>query len=111
MPVKSKTRVVTLAQLALLPVGTLLACVKFDKVQILVDWVDFDVQGVMQVSEPFYLGHVDDTWINLRPMLADIHISDGRVVPDFTPTSIARNSTFPHRFVIYEADGIYRRDK
>lgn len=90
-------KIVTLAQLALLPRETLVASLRLtDK-----GMVQFDSQGIVDVGPLHRILGCDATWIHLSPVLPDVRIVDGRVESSWQPTSICLDNEFPHRFVVY----------
>jgi len=94
------TRIVTLAQLALLPKGTLVCHVNADSDGV----AEFDIQGTLQVGPLHRLYRVDERWVLLSPVLPDVRVVDGRAVPSFGSTTYMLPTTFPHRFVVYSDD-------
>lgn len=103
MPVTS--RVVTLAQLALLPFGTMVACVKFGEF----GQVDHDCQGIVQVGPVHTLGYTDDAWVNLHPVLPEIRWHEGRLEETYEPVAIMRPAFCDHRFIVYSKEAITDR--
>ena len=95
---RTKSRVVTLAQLALLPRGTLVACVKFDDTY---GQVQHDCQGIVQVGPIHALHSVDTDYVTLRPVVPEIRWHEGRVEESYEPTHIGRVNFCDHRFIVY----------
>lgn len=98
----STSRIVTLAQLALLPRGTMVACIRMNEQ----NQVVHDCQGIVEVGPVHKIGHVSEEWVNLHPMLPDVQIIEGVVEDSYEPTCIARENRHDHRFVVYDADAI-----
>lgn len=90
-------RIVTLAQLALMPAGTEVSMLKLDDYR----HVEFDVQGVVQLDQLERLYQVDSRHVVLKGVRPDVHIREGRVFTYESTRSIARDTEFPFRFVVW----------
>lgn len=98
-------RIVTLAQLAVLPVGTLFSPIRFspplDKGGKAV--MEFDIQGTLQLDPTATLTSVSEHWLVAVDVLPDVKITDGRMKYQVTERSyMYPNSSYPHRFVVWE---------
>lgn len=90
--------IVTLAQLAAMPLGTVVSHVK----QAYPDHqMEFTCQGVLQMHPQARVVGNDGRWLRLRGLLPDIHIVEGRVVTHPDESSIAIDADWPHRFVVW----------
>lgn len=103
---KTTSRVVTLAQLALLPRGTMVACVKFSEF----GQVDHDCQGIVQVGPLHTLSAVDSDCVVLHPVVPDIRWHEGRVEESYEPTYIGRQAFCDHRFIVYPTPQAMQRN-
>lgn len=90
-------RIVSLAQLALMPIGTEVSMVKLDDYR----HIQFDIQGVVQLDQLERLHQVDSQHVVLKGVRPDIHIREGRVLTYESTRSIAREAEFPFRFVVW----------
>lgn len=99
-------RIVTLAQLALMPHGTLISPINIiptvddeDK-----KMMDFDIQGTLQLKPMSKLVGQDAHWLVTVDLLPDVRVVDGRIECSVSEHSYAIPNEFhPHRFVVWEA--------
>lgn len=98
-------RIVTLAQLALMPAGTIISPINIvptvddEKRKVM----DFDIQGTLQLKPMAKLQRVDWQWIHTVDLLPDVRVVDGRLEWNVAEISYAvPNQYHPHRFVVWE---------
>jgi hypothetical protein len=90
-------RIVTLAQLDLLPYGTIVSpiVVKDGAMQ-------FDIQGTLQLKPKAKLVGRQDIWLVLVDELPDVRIEEGRISHSEAVTHYTIPNDFhPHRFVVW----------
>ncbi|QBJ04465.1 hypothetical protein HOV23_gp108 [Pseudomonas phage Lana] len=91
-------RIVTLAQLDLLPYGTIVSPIKVED-----GAMQFDVQGTLQLKPKAVLRGRQDIWLVLVDELPDVRIDEGRITSNESVTHYAIPNDFhPHRFVVWE---------
>ena len=96
-------RILTLAQLEQMPLGTVVSPVVINLTDENKAWADFDCQGVLKVKPPSRLTSRDSWMLNFTPVQPDVHINDGRVVTHKGEHSYCYpNENWPHRFVLWE---------
>lgn len=98
-------RIVTLAQLALMPVGTLISPINI--VPTVDDEnrkvMDFDIQGTLQLKPISRLVGQDENWLVTIDILPDVRVVDGRIKYTVSEHSYTIPNDFhPHRFVVWE---------
>lgn len=98
-------RIVTLAQLSLMPVGTLISPIK------IVPYVDnenrkmmdFDTQGTLQLKPMARLAGQDAHWLITVDILPDVRVVEGRIEYSVSENRYAiPNDCHPRRFVVWE---------
>ncbi|AUM59700.1 hypothetical protein HOS55_gp098 [Pseudomonas phage PMBT3] len=98
-------RIVTLAQLALMPAGTLISPINI--VPYVDDenrkMMDFDIQGTLQLKPMSRLVGQDEHWLVTIDILPDVRVVDGRIEYNVSEHSYTIPNDFhPHRFVVWE---------
>lgn len=98
-------KIVTLAQLALMPAGTLISPINI--VPYVDDenrkMMDFDIQGTLQLKPMAKLVGVKQWWLETVDLLPDVRVVDGRIEHGQTERSYTIPNDFhPHRFVVWE---------
>jgi len=91
-------RIISSAQLALMPKGTRVSWVKMHED----GSMDFNIQGFLNLGAKSILQSVDSSFINLVGELPDVYIEEGRVVTRPDEHSYGRDANFPHRFVLWD---------
>ena len=93
----NEPRIVTLAQLCLLPLGTLVSPVVIEEGR-----AEFDIQGTLQTRGAALYSSNDGQFLELTGVLPDVKVVDGRVStsPCINAYSIP-NEWHPHRFVVW----------
>lgn len=100
-------RIVTLAQLALLPAGTLISPISIvptvdDKSRKV---MDFDIQGTLQLKPMARLVGMDDQWLCTVDILPDVRVVNGRLEYNVAEHSyVFPNDWHPHRFVVWQEE-------
>ena len=92
------TKIITCAQLALLPKGTRVSPIKMNDDGSMV----FDIQGWLHLGPKSIVRKIDAGFIHLVGELPDVYVDEGRVVTHPDERSISRHGDFPHRFVLWE---------
>jgi hypothetical protein len=97
-------RIVTLAQLAIMPAGTIISPISIVQVPDSEDMVmDFDCQGTLQLKPTAKLVSVDENWLCTVDILPDVRVVDGRIKHSPSEHSYTiPNDWHPHRFVVWE---------
>lgn len=93
-----KPRIVTLAQLAELPLGSVISPINF---QMEGDFIDRDIQGTVKMRPKTVLTGVDYHWLHTTDELPDVRIEEGRVYTSPAEHTYARDSGHPWRFVVW----------
>lgn len=101
-------RIVTLAQLALMPAGTLISPINI--VPTVDDEnrkvMDFDIQGTLQLKPMSRLVGMNQCWLVTVDTLPDVRVVDGRLEWDVSEHSYTVPNDFhPHRFVVWDEGG------
>lgn len=97
-------RIVTLAQLALMPAGTLISPINI--VPTVDDEnrkvMDFDIQGTLQLKPMSRLVGMNGYWLETVDLLPDVKVVDGRLEWNVSEHSYTIPNEFhPHRFVVW----------
>lgn len=91
-------RIVTLEQLCLLPIGTVVSHLRTDKGRP----INFDCQGSLLLDTPHRLTEVNYWGVELTSVYPGLRVNDGRVEAFQDSTTFMRlGATFPHRFVVW----------
>jgi len=100
-------RIVTLAQLALMPAGTLISPINI--VPTVDDEnrkvMDFDIQGTLQLRPMAKVVGMNGYWLETVGLLPDVKVVDGRLewyVSEHSYT--VPNDFHPHRFVVWQEE-------
>lgn len=98
-------RIVTLSQLALMPVGTIISPINIvptvDDEKRMV--MDFDIQGTLQLKPMAKLVSMNGFWLETVDLLPDVRVVDGRLEWNVSEHSYTvPNDFYPHRFVVWE---------
>jgi hypothetical protein len=97
-------RIITLAQLSLMPAGTVISPINMvptvdDQSKIV---MDFDVQGTLQLKPMAKLVGVKGCWVETVDLLPDVRVVDGRLKHNVAEHSYTfPNEWHPHRFVVW----------
>lgn len=97
---EGRPRVVTLAQLAELPLGTVISPINYIRTEEGVR-LETDVQGTLQLRPTTVLRGVDDFWIHTVDELPDLSIEDGRLYSRPSEHTYSRDTPHPWRFVVW----------
>lgn len=92
----SAPRIVTLAQLVLLPLGTAVSPVVVEDGHCV-----FDVQGVLQLEPRCRVTGKSGHFLEITGDLPDIRVVDGRVKTAPSISSYSLPGHYPHRFVVW----------
>jgi hypothetical protein len=93
----STPKIVTLSQLALLPIGTLVAKIKQGEG----GQIDFDIQGYAQTEPLARITANNERFIDLTPYMPELQIDEGKIKAYKSSTSYWLPGNFPHRFIVY----------
>ena len=98
-------RIVTLAQLALMPAGTIISPINIvptvDDEKRMV--MDFDIQGTLQLRPMAKVVGMNGGWLETVDLLPDVKVVDGRLEWNVSEHSYTVPNDFhPHRFVVWE---------
>ena len=94
-----KPRIITLAQLEQMPLGTQVSQVIMTEG----GRADFDIQGTLQLKPEARMTSRDSWQLNFTPVRPDVHVDEGRVSTQKGEFSfLYPNENYPHRFVIWE---------
>lgn len=90
-------RIVTLAQLALMPIGTRVSPLLIEEGHLV-----FDCQGVVQVLPSGKVTQITEHWLELTEDLMEVLIYDGRVETREASCTYTLPGFYPHRFVVLQ---------
>ena len=90
-------RIVTLAQLALLPLGTIVSPLEVKDGHLV-----SDIQGVVQRRPAARLASKSEQYLELVDLFPDVYIEFGRVVSRKAECSYGLPGNYPHRFLVWK---------